>query len=411
MGSKATGGPGADPSGYRRDWTIDRLPDPALAEVPDVPLGIYLHVPFCIRRCGYCAFVTYAEGEVGDPDAHARWSRAAVREVALADRVLGRDRPPLTSVFVGGGTPTMLDPAVLAPVLEAVRDRFDTVPDLEVTIEANPDGLRPGQLQALHDLGATRMSFGMQSASPRVLELLDRTHDPERAPAAVAEARAAGFGHVSLDLIYGTPGERPQDWQRTVDAALGVRRGPPQRLRPRRGGRAPSWRPGSVGASSPAPRGDEAAERYERDGRPVQRGRAATGTRSPTGPPAPVPGAGTTSCTGGTTTGGASDRVPTPTSAGSRWWNHAGLDQWQDALAAGGSPAAGHEVLTAAQRRLEGVLVGIRLAEGLDLDAADRRDALPSLVDDGLVRLDDDRVVLTRPGRLLADLVVRRLTA
>ncbi len=248
MGSKATGGPGADPSGYRRDWTIDRLPDPALAEVPDVPLGIYLHVPFCIRRCGYCAFVTYAEGEVGDPDAHARWSRAAVREVALADRVLGRDRPPLTSVFVGGGTPTMLDPAVLAPVLEAVRDRFDT--------GRRPGGDRRGQPRrspARPAAGPPTTSVppgcrsGCRAPSPRVLELLDRTHDPERAPAAVAEARAAGFGHVSLDLIYGTPGERPQDWQRTVDTALACDVDHLSRVRPRRGGRHQAGGPGPSG--------------------------------------------------------------------------------------------------------------------------------------------------------------------
>lgn len=376
--------------------------------MPDVPLGIYLHVPFCIRRCGYCAFVTYAEGEVGDPDAHARWARAAVREVALADRVLGPDRPPLTSVFVGGGTPTMLDPAVLAWVLDEVRDRFDAVPDPEVTIEANPDGLRPGQLRALHDLGATRMSFGMQSASPRVLELLDRTHDPDRAPVAVAEARAAGFDHVSLDLIYGTPGERPQDWQRTVDTALacdvdhlsayalGVEDGTRLAARVRRG-------------ELPAPTGDEAAERYE-----VMDERCATAgldwyeiSNWAAGPGARCRhnllywrnhhwwgiGPGAHSHVGGV-----------------RWWNHAGLDRWQDALATGGSPAAGHEVLTVSQRRLEGVLVGIRLAEGLDLNAVDRRDAVPSLLDDGLVRLDGDRIVLTRSGRLLADLVVRRLT-
>ena len=249
----------------------------------------------------------------------------------------------------------------------------------------------------------------MQSASPRVLELLDRTHDPERAPAAVAEARAAGFGHVSLDLIYGTPGERPQDWQRTVDTALacdvdhlsayalGVEDGTKLAARVRRG-------------ELTAPRGDEAAERY--DVMDVRCSGAGLDwyeiSNWATGPGARCRhnllywrnhhwwgvGPGTHSHVGGV-----------------RWWNHDGLDQWQDALATGGSPAAGHEVLTAAQRRLEGVLVGIRLAEGLDLDATDRRDALPSLVDDGLVRLDDDRVVLTRPGRLLADLVVRRLTA
>jgi putative oxygen-independent coproporphyrinogen III oxidase len=407
--------PGPPPSAIRprspraRSWAIDVLSPTVLAEVPDTPLGIYLHVPFCVRRCGYCAFVTYAEGEVGDPDAHAHWAASARAELALADRVLGADRPPLTSVFVGGGTPTAVSPALLAEVLDELRRRFAVADDLEITVEANPDGLCKGQLAELRAAGVDRVSFGMQSAVPRVLELLDRTHDPERVPAAVADARAAGFDHVSLDVIYGTPGERPGDWAATVDAALacdvdhlsayalGIESGTRLGARVRRG-------------ELPVPSDDEAADRYEH----LDRRCAETGLEwYEVSNWASSPGA---RCRHNQlywrnehwwgVGPGAHSHV-----AGVRWWNHPQLGAWGAAANSGGSPTAGHEVLDEGQRRLERVLLGIRVAEGLPLDAVDRPDAVAGLEDDGLVRRRGERLVLTRRGRLLADLVVRRLTS
>jgi putative oxygen-independent coproporphyrinogen III oxidase len=375
--------------------------------VADTPLGLYLHVPFCVRRCGYCAFTTYAEGEVGDPDAHSRWADAARREIDLADRVLGADRPPLSTVYLGGGTPTMVDPDLLLGVIDHALDRLGPAADVEVTVEANPDGLRPGQLAALRSGGVTRVSFGMQSLSRRVLRLLDRTHDPERALAAVADARTAGFDHVSLDLIYGTPGERAEDWSDTVAAALGtgvdhlsayaLSIEPGTRL-------AARVRSGAL----PTPSGDDAADRYEEVDRRCSdaglgwyelsnwaRDDAARCRHNllswrdqhwwGVGP-------------------GAHSHV-----GGVRWWNHTGLADWQDALAAGRSPAAGHEVPDAAARRLERIMLGIRLAEGVPAATVDDDLAVDELVGDGLVRRSGGRVVLTDRGRLLADLVVRRL--
>jgi len=385
------------------------LPPPARAEVPTTPLGLYLHVPFCVRRCGYCAFTTYAEGEVGDPDAHRRWAAAARQEVDLADRVLGPDRPPVHSIYVGGGTPTMVDPALLGGVLDHVRRRFAVADDLEVTVEANPDGLRDGQLADLRARGTTRVSFGMQSIVGRVLELLDRTHDPERSLAAVAEARVAGFDHVSLDLIYGTPGERPEDWAATVDAALGtgidhlsayalgIEPGTKLAARVRSGALA-------------EPSGDDAAARYEE----VDRRCAAAGldwyelSNWSTGPGAECRhnvgvwqdhhwwGIGP----------GAHSHV-----GGLRWWNHPAFGDWQDPLADGRSPVAGWEAPDAGQRVLERVMLGIRLAEGLPVAVLPRPEAVDGLVADGLVVRRGDRVVLEDRGRMLADLVVRRLMA
>jgi putative oxygen-independent coproporphyrinogen III oxidase len=375
--------------------------------VHERPLGLYVHVPFCARRCGYCAFTTYALGDDGDVDAQDRYVEAALAELAVADRVLGTGRPPLTSAYLGGGTPTMLTTAQLARLLDGVRHRFELAEGAEISIEANPDGLRPGQLAELRELGATRVSFGMQSLSRRVLRTLDRTHDPERALAAVGEARAAGFEHVSLDLIYGTPGETAQDWERTLREvvatgvdhvsayALGIEPGTKLAARVRHG-------------EVPTPDADAAADRYlVADATLAAAGfewyelsnwARSVGARSRhnllywrndswwgVGP-------------------GAHSHV-----GGVRWWNHTGLEAWTRA-AADGVPAAGHEVLGAGQRELERVLLGVRLSDGLPLD--DRLDAqgLERLLDAGLVAQQDDCVVATLEGRLLADHLVRELT-
>ncbi len=372
------------------------LPDPT--EVARTPLGLYVHVPFCARRCGYCAFNTVALADPGGAAAHdalERWVDAAVAEVALAADVLADGSPPLTSVFVGGGTPTMLTPRQLTRVLSAVRERFAVQPDLEVTVESNPDGLAPGQLGALADAGVTRVSFGMQSVRRRVLALLDRTHDPERSLAAVGEARAAGLAHVSLDLIYGTPGETAEDWRATLDAvcatdvdhvsayALGIEPGTKLAARVRRG-------------ELPTPDDDEAADRYLVADELLSAAgfdwyEISNWARSPEarcrhnllywrnhnwwgiGP-------------------GAHSHL-----SGTRWWNVDPVEQWSDALLDGAAPAAhvaGFEHLDDEQRRLEDLMLGVRLAEGLALEGRHGH-----------------RLVLTPRGRLLADAVVTRLSA
>jgi coproporphyrinogen III oxidase-like Fe-S oxidoreductase len=168
-------------------------------------LGVYLHVPYCATICSYCDFPKYVAGD------RAGWARTAIAELALTPL----DRP-VDTVFFGGGTPTLLDPDDLGDVLDAI----DLAPGAEVTVEANPDSVDERSLTRLCDRGVTRISIGMQSAAPHVLRLLGRTHDPARPPQAAREARAAGFEHVSLDLIYGAPNETHTDWRATVDAAL-----------------------------------------------------------------------------------------------------------------------------------------------------------------------------------------------
>ena len=183
-----------------------RLPEASLATLAERPFGVYLHVPFCRVRCGYCDFNTYTLLELGTDGAGvSTFADAALKELALAGEVLGPAVPEVGTVFVGGGTPTMLAATDLARMLHGIREQWGLADDAEVTTEANPDSVTPESLGVLADAGFTRVSLGMQSAVPHVLRTLDRTHDPANVARAVDAARAAGL-QVSLDLIYVTPG-------------------------------------------------------------------------------------------------------------------------------------------------------------------------------------------------------------
>src|SRR3954447_5701269 len=201
------------------------LPESALAGVGTRPFGFYVHVPFCTVRCGYCDFNTYTADELGPvggaPGAsRATYAEAAIAEVRRAREVLGDVDVPVGTVFFGGGTPTLLSAADLGSVVAAIAAEFGLVDGAEITTEANPDSVALWDLEELRGVGFNRISFGMQSAVDHVLRVLDRTHDPLRVPAVVDWARQAGFEQVSLDLIYGTPGESLADWATSVEAAL-----------------------------------------------------------------------------------------------------------------------------------------------------------------------------------------------
>ncbi len=382
------------------------LPAQALDGLGARPFGLYLHVPFCVTRCGYCDFNTYT----GLDDLHGTYADAAVAEVRLARRVLGDVDLPVQTVFVGGGTPTLLPPADLVRVLDAVRAEFGLAPDAEVTTEANPDSVDPASLAALRAGGFTRVSFGMQSAVPHVLAVLDRTHTPGRPEQAVREAYDAGFAQVSLDLIYGTPGESDADWQASLDAvaAAGPTHVSAYALIVEEGTRLGRQ---VARGELPAPDDDVLADRYlmaeqaldlpwyevSNWGEPCRHNLAYWRGSDWWGV-----GPGAHSHVGGV-----------------RWWNGKHPLPYAAALAAGRSPAAGREVLDDDDRRVERVLLELRLREGLPLSvlqpagraAADRhaRDGLLALEGDGDDSGDDGRAVLTLRGRLLADAVVRDL--
>ena len=197
------------------------LPTSVVDDAATRNFGVYLHVPFCRVRCGYCDFNTYTSDELRGAK-RTDYAGQAVTEVALAARVLhdaGLPPRPVGTVFFGGGTPTLLPATDLAAMLHSVVDTWGLVDGAEVTTEANPDSVDLDYLLALKRAGFTRVSFGMQSAVPHVLATLERTHDPSRIPLVVEWAREAGL-QVSLDLIYGTPGESLADWGESLDQAL-----------------------------------------------------------------------------------------------------------------------------------------------------------------------------------------------
>ncbi|MGI8433977.1 MAG: radical SAM family heme chaperone HemW [Nocardioidaceae bacterium] len=389
------------------------LPPEALAELPDRPFGIYVHVPFCAVRCGYCDFNTYTPHELGArPGASlATYAHAAVEEIRLARRVLGDREVVVDTVFFGGGTPTMLPAADLVSVLAVIGAEFGLTPGAEVTTEANPDSVTAEDLEVLRRGGINRISFGMQSAEPSVLAVLDRTHDPLRVPQVVACARWAGFDQVSLDLIYGTPGESRQAWRHSVESAVALE---PDHV----SAYALIVEEGTALARHiargevDAPDDDDQADKYElvddlltasgyrwyevsnwaRDDKAVSshnlgywRGDNWWGV----GP-------------------GAHSHV-----GGVRWWNVKHPTAYAQRLISKQSPAAARELLTSPTRRVERVMLEIRLAGGLPLDVLDEagRTAVPGLVERGLLRHDDgaDRLILTRRGRLLVDPVVHAL--
>jgi len=419
--------PGALPDGEPVP-AAGTLPGSALDGLGKRPFGLYVHVPFCTTRCGYCDFNTYTAAELGAGPAAVSprsYPDLAIAEIRFARRVLAGDGPgdgpgdghcadvPVSTVFFGGGTPTLLPPSALGAILRAIDGEFGLAPGAEVTTEANPESVDEASLSELRAQGLTRVSFGMQSAVPAVLAVLDRVHQPGRPAQCAAWARAAGFEHVSLDLIYGAPGESDADWRRSLDAvvaagpdhvsayALTVEAGTRLAARVRRGELDP-------------PDDDVLADRYL----------AADAILTAAGyhwyEISNWAVSGPSRCahnmlywTGGDWWGigpGAHSHV-----GETRWWNVRHPAAYGTRIAAGTSPAQAREILSGAERQLERVMLLTRLADGCPvavLGPAGRANAA-QVVADGLAdagALARGRIVLTRRGRLLADAVTRKLT-
>jgi putative oxygen-independent coproporphyrinogen III oxidase len=389
------------------------LPESAVARLGSAPFGVYVHVPFCLTRCGYCDFNTYTATELGSGASRESYAALAISELRLAAKVLAGRAGPVQTVFFGGGTPTLLPPGDLIAILRAIDAELGLADDVEVTTEANPETVDQPALAALRAGGFTRISLGMQSAVPHVLAVLDRVHQPGRPEQCVAWARSAGFGQVSLDLIYGTPGETDADWRTSLDRALSagpdhvsaysliVEEGTRLAARIRRG-------------ELPMPDDDVLADRYliadDRLGASgfrwyeVSNWAARDDAR----------------CrhnelywTGGDWWGigpGAHSHV-----GGTRWWNVRHPAAYAQRISAGLSPAQAREVLTDGERATERIMLASRLAAGCPVAylTPAGRVAARTAVDDGLASreaLAQGAVKLTRRGRLLADAVIRNLT-
>lgn len=430
----------AQPEGQR--WAGDGALDPGLVEVEaQRPLSLYVHVPFCRVRCGYCDFNTYTVGfgpgaQVGD------YAPSVLAEASLAARVMAESGLPereARTVFFGGGTPTMLDTAELIEILAGLRERIGIAPGAEVTLEANPDTVTREGLAALADAGFTRVSFGMQSAVPAILATLDRTHTPERVPLVVQWAKEAGLS-TSVDLIYGTPGESLSDWETSLRAALSyetdhisayalvVEEGTKMGAQVARG-------------ELPTPDPDDEAAKYElADALLGEAGYAwyeisnfarATDADLASGRPSTFYahasahnlaywrdwdwwGLGP----------GAHSHV-----GRMRWWNVKNPAAYAARLRDGRSPAYAGEILDEDTRELERVMLGVRTSEGIELAGlpgtrqADEAGAalgagsvsggrVAALIADGLIdgaAALRGRAILTLRGRLLADYVTREL--
>ncbi|MFJ4207591.1 radical SAM family heme chaperone HemW [Paenarthrobacter sp. NPDC089675] len=390
------------------------LPPQVLDGVEQRKFGLYVHIPFCAVRCGYCDFNTYTATELGGGASQDAYASTAVSELGFAAAALDASslpRRPLSTVFFGGGTPTLLPAEDLAQILRAAVGHWGLEPGAEVTTEANPDSVTPESLRLLADAGFTRVSFGMQSAVPHVLKVLDRTHTPSRVPQVVQWAREAGLS-VSLDLIYGTPGESMEDWELSLKTALSyepdhisayaliVEDGTKLAAQIRRG-------------QVPGIDDDDHAAKYELADQMISASgldwyEVSNWARTPEqacrhnlaywrgddwwgiGP-------------------GAHSHV-----GGVRWWNVKHPTAYAARLAAGSSPAAGRETLDAGTREVERIMLEARLGSGLAVDALDKvgRHAVAGLIADKLVdpaAAFKGRLVLTLKGRLLADAVVRRI--
>jgi putative oxygen-independent coproporphyrinogen III oxidase len=393
------------------------LPSQAADGSAERAFGLYVHIPFCAVRCGYCDFNTYTATELGGGASQDAYASTAMAEVDFAASVLREsnlpDRP-LSTVFFGGGTPTLLPAEDLARILTAAVGQWGLEPGAEVTTEANPDSVTPESLKVLADAGFTRVSFGMQSAVPHVLKVLDRTHTPSRVPQVVQWAREAGLA-VSLDLIYGTPGESLADWRYSLETALSyepdhisayaliVEDGTKLAAQIRRG-------------EVPGIDDDDHADKYElADELITAAGLSWYEVSNWSRTPEQACRHNLAYWRGDDWWGigpGAHSHV-----GGVRWWNVKHPTAYANRLGSGLSPAAGRETLDSQTRNVERVMLEARLNSGLDITSLGGlgdtgRHAVAGLIADGLVdpaSAFHGSLVLTLKGRLLADAVVRRI--
>ncbi|KQV76063.1 coproporphyrinogen III oxidase [Aeromicrobium sp. Root344] len=384
------------------------LTERSLSTLGHRPFGVYVHVPFCSVRCGYCDFNTYTADELGEGATRASYADTAILEIEQAGRELV-GAPVVQTVFFGGGTPTQLPSADLVRILDAIRRTFGLADDVEVTTEANPDSVTPESLATLRTGGFTRISYGVQSAVPHVLATLDRTHDPAGVPQAVRWAREAGFEQLSVDLIYGTPGESVDDWRASIEQAIALE-------------------PDHISAYALIVEDGTAFARKVRRGEVVMPDDDETADKYVLADELfSAAGLGWYELSNWATDDAAQCRHnvlywhsdnwlgigPGAHShiGGERWWNVKHPAAYAQRLAAGESPRHDGETIDTATARMEQIMLETRLRTGLDLGSlgAAAGAAVPGVVSRGLATREGDRLVLTRTGRLLADAVVREL--
>jgi len=379
---------------------------PNIGNLKNKPFSLYVHVPYCSKRCGYCDFNTYTPSELDRDDQIDSWLNSAIKETIFARRILGEELS-VDTIFFGGGTPSLLEANVIKEFITNASNHFNLKKDLEITLEANPDTITQSKAEDWRKAGINRISIGMQSSVKNVLQVLDRTHNPANVLNSVENIKNAGFSNFSLDLIYGTPGETLEGWSNTLKDAIAIN--PPHIsayslvIEPGTKMGAQLSR-GEIKAVSD----DDAADKYQlaekmltdngytwyeisnwaKDNKECQhnlnywKGNNWWGI----GP-------------------GAHSHIN-----GVRWWNKKLPKNWRESLEQDQSPALARENLTKEQIRNEEVMLLSRLKTGINKADFDQK-KVERLIADKLVNEVSGNLELTLEGRLLADVVFRQLTA
>ena len=378
------------------------------------PLSFYIHIPYCVRRCGYCDFNTYTPAELQVSEDLTKISNNHI-DLLIAEADLARasvkTSAPIPTIFFGGGTPTLMEPSDLKRVLKHLEDKFGFAPDIEITIEANPDTVTKEKLAALREIGINRISFGMQSGVSHVLKVLDRTHNPANVSKATNWAKEVGFKEISVDLIYGAPGESIEDWQTTIWTALElpITHISAYALIVEAGTKlAGQVKRGEV----VIPEDDQTADKYLIADESFSKAGFDWYELSNWSKVGSECRHNIAYWVGANWWGlgpGAHSHVD-----GVRFWNVKHPAAYQDRLTTGAEPIQEREILTEEQMASERLMLEIRLKSGIAKSSltAEQLDALESFRIGGA--LDPDmwaaqRVALTQSGRLIADRIVREI--
>lgn len=385
-----------------------------MAAVLSQPLSFYIHIPYCVKRCGYCDFNTYTPGELKAGSDIAEVSEGYI-DLLIREAEMARAQTPesgeVPTIFFGGGTPTLMDPADLGRVINRISELFGLTENCEITIEANPDTVTKEKLAALRAVGINRISFGMQSAVPHVLQVLDRTHNPENVVKATTWAREVGFNEVSIDLIYGAPGESLDDWRTTINAALAlpithisayaliVESGTKLANQVKRG-------------EIVIPEDDQTADKYLIADEAFSAAGMNWYELSNWAKPGSDCRHNMAYWVGANWWGlgpGAHSHID-----GKRWWNVKHPTTYRTKMLAHELPIDGSEILSESEKESERVMLEIRLPDGIAHSTltSDQVANVFSFVGDGSLSQqswDAGRIALTQKGRLVADRIVREI--
>ena len=381
-----------------------RLPN--VGNLKNKPFSLYVHVPYCSKRCGYCDFNTYTPSELDRDDQIDSWLQSAIKETIFARKILGEELK-VDTIFFGGGTPSLLDASVVKEFLNNVSKHFTLKKDLEITLEANPDTITQSKAEDWLKAGINRISLGMQSSAKNVLQVLDRTHNPANVLTSVEILKKAGFENFSLDLIYGTPGESLEDWAKTLKDSIAIN---PPHISAYSLVIEPGTKMGSQLSRGEikAVSDDDAADKYQLAEKMLTENGYSWYEISNWAKENKECQHNLNYWKGNNWWGigpGAHSHIN-----GVRWWNQKLPKNWRESLDQDQSPALARENLTNEQIRNEEVMLLSRLKTGIDKADFDQKN-VEKLIKDKLVNEVSGKLELTLEGRLLADVVFRQLTA